>query len=72
MQASVQKATESGKLSAEEVARITFDAIRDDRFYVLTHPAILRTVELRCMDILQQRNPSDPFSTKPGVRPKLA
>lgn len=70
MQASIQKATESGKLSAADVARVTFDAIRADRFYVLTHPAILPTVELRCMDILQQRNPSDPFSTKPGVRPK--
>lgn len=71
MQAAIQKATESGKLSAAEVARITFDAIRDDRFYVLTHLAILPTIELRCMDILQQRNPSDPFSTRPGVRPKM-
>lgn len=71
VQASIQKATESGKLSAAEVARITFDAVRHDRFYVLTHPAIVPTIELRCMDILQQRSPSDPFSTKPGVRPKM-
>ena len=70
-QAAIQKAVDSGKLSAADVARITFDAIAAERFYVLTHPAILPTIELRCSDILQQRNPSDPYSTKPQVRPKL-
>jgi hypothetical protein len=28
-------------------------------------------VELRFADILAQRNPSDPFSTKPEVKPRL-
>jgi hypothetical protein len=50
------------------VAERTFDAIRDNRFYVLTHPRILQSVELRMQDILAQRNPSDPFSFKPDVR----
>jgi NAD(P)-dependent dehydrogenase (short-subunit alcohol dehydrogenase family) len=71
VQAAIQKATASGKLSAEDVARMTFDAVRADRFYILTHPAILPTVELRCTDILQQRNPSDAYSTRPEVKPKL-
>jgi NAD(P)-dependent dehydrogenase (short-subunit alcohol dehydrogenase family) len=71
VQAAIQKATASGKLSAEDVARMTFDAARADRFYILTHPAILPTVELRCTDILQQRNPSDAYSTRPEVKPKL-
>jgi NAD(P)-dependent dehydrogenase (short-subunit alcohol dehydrogenase family) len=70
-QAAIQKAVDSGKLSAVDVARMTFDAIAAERFYVLTHPAILPTIELRCNDILQQRNPSDPYATKPQVRPKL-
>jgi NAD(P)-dependent dehydrogenase (short-subunit alcohol dehydrogenase family) len=65
----IQKAVESGKISAAQVAQITFDAIRARRFYILTHPNILSTVELRLRDILAQRNPTDPFSLKPAVRP---
>lgn len=68
-QAAIAKAVDSGKLSAEEVAAMTFDAVRDDRFYVLTHPQILPTVQLRFDDIVQQRNPSDPFSTRPQLKP---
>ncbi len=70
-QAAIAKAVDSGKLSAAEVARQTFDAITHDRFYVLTHPQILPTVQLRFDDIVQQRNPSDPFSGRPQLRPSL-
>ncbi|MFN7570734.1 MAG: SDR family oxidoreductase [Betaproteobacteria bacterium] len=70
-QAAIEKAVASGRLSAADVARITFEAIAENRFYVLTHPAILPTVELRFADVLAQRNPSDPFSTKPEVKPRL-
>jgi NAD(P)-dependent dehydrogenase (short-subunit alcohol dehydrogenase family) len=69
--AAISKAVEGGKLSAAEVARLTFEAIAGDRFYVLTHPQILPTVQLRFDDILQQRNPSDPFSTRPQHKPQL-
>jgi NAD(P)-dependent dehydrogenase (short-subunit alcohol dehydrogenase family) len=69
--AAISKAVEGGKLSAAEVARLTFEAIASDRFYVLTHPQILPTVQLRFDDILQQRNPSDPFSTRPQHKPQL-
>ena len=61
------KATASGRLSAADVARLTFDAIRDDRFYIITHPRILQSVELRLQDIVAQRQPSDPFSFKREV-----
>lgn len=61
------KATASGRLSPAEVARLTFDAIRDDRFYIITHPRILPSVELRLQDIVAQRQPSDPFSFKREV-----
>jgi hypothetical protein len=62
----------SGRLSAAEVARMTFDAVRDDRFYVITHPKMLASVELRFQDLLAQRNPSDPYTFKPevAVRPR--
>jgi NAD(P)-dependent dehydrogenase (short-subunit alcohol dehydrogenase family) len=64
------KAVESGKLTAQQVAQITFDAIKAERFYVLTHPQILPTVQLRFDDILQQRAPSDPFAARPDLAPK--
>jgi NAD(P)-dependent dehydrogenase (short-subunit alcohol dehydrogenase family) len=67
-----EKAIASGRLNAAEVARMTFDAVRDDRFYVITHPKMLASVELRFQDLLAQRNPSDPYTFKPevAVRPR--
>ena len=65
-----EKAVSSGRISAGEVARMTFDAIRETRFYVITHPKILASVELRLQDVIAQRNPSDPFSLEPGVAPQ--
>ena len=62
-----EKAVSSGRISAVEVAQATFDAIRENRFYVITHPRILASVELRLQDVVAQRNPSDPFSFKPDV-----
>ena len=62
-----EKAIASGRLNAAEVARMTFDAVRDDRFYVITHPKMLASVELRFQDLLAQRNPSDPYTFKPEV-----
>lgn len=67
--AQIEKAVESGRISAAQVAEMTFDAVRARRFYILTHPNILATVELRLRDIVAQRNPTDPFSLKPGVAP---
>ena len=65
-----EKAIASGRLNAAEVARMTFDAVRDDRFYVITHPKMLASVELRFQDLLAQRNPSDPYTFKPAVAVK--
>ncbi len=63
-----EKAVSSGRLSAAEVARMTFDAVREARFYVITHTKLLGSVELRLQDIGAQRNPSDPYTFKP-VKP---
>ena len=68
--AQTQKAVSSGRITAAEVAEKTFQCIRDGQFYCFTHPRILGSVELRLNDILAQRNPTDPFSTRPDVAPK--
>jgi NAD(P)-dependent dehydrogenase (short-subunit alcohol dehydrogenase family) len=62
------KAVEGGRVSAKDVAEMTFDAVREQRFYVLTHPKILASVQLRFDDILRLRNPTDPLSLKPEVK----
>ncbi len=41
----------------EEVAEMVFEAIRDERFYILTHPAIKTNVRMRMEDILEERTP---------------
>jgi NAD(P)-dependent dehydrogenase (short-subunit alcohol dehydrogenase family) len=64
----LQRAVQSGKLSAADVAGITFEAIAERRFYIITHPAIMATVRLRHEDIEQLRDPTDPMSLKPEVR----
>ena len=60
----VQKAVSSGKLTAVDVANITFDAIRDRQFYILTHPNFMKLVKARLDDIAEMRNPRDVFSLK--------
>lgn len=63
-EAMVRKALKSGKLSAADIARITMDAVKQNRFYILTHPAILPTIEWRMQDILQQRAPTSPLKKR--------
>jgi NAD(P)-dependent dehydrogenase (short-subunit alcohol dehydrogenase family) len=41
-----------------QVAEIVLDAIKQEKFYILTHPGILDGVRTRMEDILAQRNPS--------------
>ncbi|CAE6783320.1 SDR family oxidoreductase [Paraburkholderia aspalathi] len=64
----LQRAVQSGKLTAADVAEITFEAIAARRFYIVTHPGIMATVKLRHEDIEQLRNPTDPMSLKPEVK----
>ena len=64
----LHRAVQSGRLSAADVARMTFEAIESGRFYIITHPGILETVRLRHEDIEEQRNPTDPLSLKPEVK----
>ncbi|WP_420994290.1 SDR family oxidoreductase [Cupriavidus sp. 30B13] len=70
-QAMSDKAVNSGKVTAAEVAQITFDAIRDNGFYIYSHPQQLDPVRQRFEEIVGQRNPGDPFAGKPEVRAGL-
>ncbi|MGE5791433.1 MAG: SDR family NAD(P)-dependent oxidoreductase [Bacteroidota bacterium] len=60
LEAMLHKATQSGRLSAEDIAARVLDAVRDERFYVLTHPKINAAIERRMRDILDGRAPSSP------------
>jgi NAD(P)-dependent dehydrogenase (short-subunit alcohol dehydrogenase family) len=59
--ASLKKAVSAGKLSADDVARAVVTAVKAERFYVLTHPAIKGAVRARMEDILEERAPRDPL-----------
>ena len=70
-QAMTVKAVESGKVTAADVAQITFDAIRDGRFYIYSHPGALGGVAARMDEIVNQKNPGDPYKATPHVRDRL-
>lgn len=55
----MRKAVSSGKISAEQVAQMVFDAVQGDRFYVFTHPKIKDAIRTRLDDILLERSPTD-------------
>jgi len=60
----MERAVSSGRLTAVDVANITFEAIRDRQFYILSHPNFMKLVKARLEDIAEMRNPRDVFSLK--------
>ena len=70
-QAMSDKAVGSGKVSAADVAQMVFDAVHADRFYIYSHPKAIASVQTRLEDILQARNPTNPFSHKPEIGEEL-
>ncbi|KQP14893.1 SDR family oxidoreductase [Pseudorhodoferax sp. Leaf267] len=70
-QAMIDKAVGAGKVSAAEVAQKVFDAVAANQFYVYSHPRAIGSVQVRMEDILQQRNPTDPFAHKPELGVEL-
>jgi NAD(P)-dependent dehydrogenase (short-subunit alcohol dehydrogenase family) len=66
-----QKAVSSGKVSAAQVAQMTFEAVAAGQFYVYSHPNALGNVETRMRAIVESRNPPDPFAARPEVGEKL-
>ena len=70
-QAMSTKAVTSGKVSAAQVADLVFESVRARRFYVFSHPHALGGVQTRLDDIVQGRNPSDPFAARPDIGREL-
>ncbi|PHM19395.1 MAG: hypothetical protein CK604_12690 [Curvibacter sp. PD_MW3] len=66
-QAMSDKAVSSGKVTAAEVAQKVFDAIAANQFYIYSHPKAIGSVQTRLEDIMQARNPTDPFAHKPEL-----
>ena len=53
----MRDAVNKGKISAREVAQATMDAVKQDRFYILTHDNIKGAVEARVRHILDGKQP---------------
>ena len=70
-QAMTVKAVESGKVSAADVAAITFKAIAEGQFYIYSHPQALGNVAERMDGIVHQKNPGDPYAAAPHIREML-
>ena len=60
-EAMLRKAVSSGKFSADDVARAVVAAVKDNRFYILTHPRIGGAIRARMEAILEGRPPSNPL-----------
>ena len=70
-QVMMDKAVQSGKVSAAEVAERTFAVIDQGGFYIYSHPQALASVRTRMEDILAGRVPTDPLADRPQVREML-
>ena len=66
-----EKAVESGKVTAPDVARIAFEAIREERFYIYSHPQALGAAAERFEAIVKGTQPADPYAATPQVTAML-
>jgi len=53
----MRQAVQAG-MPPHQVADIVFQAIRDEKFYILTHPEWKEAIRVRMEDILHERNPT--------------
>lgn len=50
-------ANEGMRFALTDIARITLDAVKENRFYILPHQKIKSLIEVRMGDILDERSP---------------
>lgn len=67
----VEKAVSSGKVSASDVANMTFEAIKNGQFYIYSHPHALDNVAVRMREIVSASNPDDPYRATPQISEML-
>ncbi|MGY4829445.1 SDR family oxidoreductase [Sphaerotilaceae bacterium SBD11-9] len=70
-QAMSSKAVSSGKVTAAMIAQRVFDAMAGRQFYIFSHPHALGSVQTRLEDVMNVRNPTDPFAHKPELGDQL-
>ena len=61
-QAMLEKAVTSGKISADQVAQAAVAAVKEERFYILTHPRIKGAIRARMEDMMEERTPRNPMA----------
>jgi short-subunit dehydrogenase len=66
-----EKAVTSGKVTAQDVAHLTFEGIRNGQFYLYSHPQALQTAAERFEAMVQGKEPADPYAATPQVREML-
>ena len=68
-----EKAVTSGKVTADQVAQKVFAAIGANQFYVFSHesPRALGNISSRMQNMVEMRNPVDPFVEAPEVGARL-
>jgi NAD(P)-dependent dehydrogenase (short-subunit alcohol dehydrogenase family) len=54
------KAAFETAMPPHRVADMVFDAIKNDRFYILTHPELTEVIQMRTEDLLRGENPRNP------------
>jgi NAD(P)-dependent dehydrogenase (short-subunit alcohol dehydrogenase family) len=67
----IEKAVGAGKISAADVAEITFEAIREGRFYIYSHPQALGGVAERMDAIVHAKPPADAYAATPELTQML-
>lgn len=60
----LRHAVQSGRITAEQVADLVFEAVRGNRFYILPHQKIKPAIETRMQDILLERLPTDTLTRR--------
>ena len=58
----VRAAIAAGRLSAADIARITIESVKANRFYILPHKGARVSVESRMRDILEDKLPTNPVA----------
>ncbi|HJS78166.1 MAG TPA: SDR family NAD(P)-dependent oxidoreductase, partial [Burkholderiales bacterium] len=61
-EAMLRKAVASGRISADKVAQAVVAAVKEGRFYILTHPRIKGAIRARMEDLLEERAPRNPMA----------
>ncbi|KFI07675.1 SDR family oxidoreductase [Massilia sp. BSC265] len=66
-----EKAVASGRVTAQDVATLTFDGIRNGQFYIYSHPQALQTAAERFDVLVRAQAPADPYAATPQVKDLL-